>query len=366
MSKHGSALPLSGDCVVVPDNICMPFKEFCIHTLLNSPAVGQPTNPQAGSFGCAANVSNLGTQYLPEPKIPSVINRAPVYGRTLNTVQLETFFNSSDLAPWRSRKIFGPSDPYNKMTSGPAIQQGHMVTEVRRRLRPPTAMNNDNYQNRFDFYFTDSNTPINGMDDWCKFLHPASFFWTNKQLSTGGTFPNEPFKAVDFYEDCGEVPIVTDSFNRNFIPFCSPMNVRDEAGSVIGQYVGYTAIFYFGFAYMRKPYRKYLPNDYYINPQPPTPVKVVTTNQFFSVDCHIYMVANSSSPGVLKSPKLQSVRYWFYNKFGTTYNVCSPYFYIIHGDFTSQWNFDVAFNLVGGGTETIKFGLSNLQVYATP
>lgn len=344
----------------------MPFKEFCIHTLLSSPAVGQPTNPQAGTFGCAANFANLGTQYLPDPQIPSVINRAPLYGRTSNTVQLETFFAAADLAPWRSRKIFGPMDPYNKMTSGPALQQGHMVTQIRRRLRPPAALNNNNYQNRFDFYFTDSNTPINGMDDWLKFLHPASFFWTNKKLSAAGTFPNEPFKADDFYEDSGEAPITADSFNRNFVPFCSPLNVRNEAGAIIGQYVGYTAIFYFGFSYMRKPYRKYLPNDYYINPQPPTPVKVVPTNQFFSIDCHWYMAANSIVPGVLKSPKLQSIRYWFYNKQATAYNICSPYFYAIHGDMASQWNFDVVFNLVGGGTETIKFGLSNLQVYATP
>ena len=32
----------------------------------------------------------------------------------------------------------------------------------------------------------------------------------------------------------------------------------------------------------------------------------------------------------------------------------------------NNWKFDVTFNHLGGGSEVIKFGISNLQVYVTP
>lgn len=361
MAIHGPAYQLAGDCLAIPTRICMPFKEFCIHTTTYSPAVGQPTNPVAGTFGCMQNApytTNYGTQFLPEPKIPSNINRPKLYGIETGSVTLPNLFVSSELAPWRSRKIFGPSDPYGKMTSGPAVQQGHMVTEVRRRLRDVNPKN-ANFQGRYSFYFTDSTYSINGEDDWLRFLHPAGFFWTNKGLV-------EPFLAVDYYEDSGQNPITSDIYNQNIIPFCSPMNVWNEFGNIIGQYIGYTFIFNFAPAYVRLPTKKNSPDDYYIDPPTVPATKVDPTNQFFSLDCHLFLVASPAYAGALKSPKLNSIRYWFYNKPTSTYDICSQYMYAVFGQFESEWKFDVTFNKTDGTSEVIKFGISNTQIYVTP
>jgi hypothetical protein len=342
----------------------MPFKEFCIHTLMHSPGIGQPIDPEAGIFGCMASAytTNLGTQFLPQPKIPSNINRAPVYGRTSDNLTLDFYYQIADLAPWRSRKILGVSDPYNKKTSGPAVYQGHMVTEVRRRLRGASP-NNANYVGRYSHYFTDSNAPINGEADWLRFMHPAGLFWTNKGLS-------EPFKAIDYYEETDQYPVFTDNYNQYFIPFCSPLNVYNEIGQLIGQHIGYTMIFEFGFAYNRVPTKPNLPADYYIDPQPIPPINVTPENQFMSLDCHLFMVSAPVGGGggvtEIRSPLLNSVRYWFYNKPTSTYNICAPYIYLICGQTTSEWKFDVTFNHYGGGSEVIKFGISNLQIYVTP
>ncbi len=337
----------------------MPFKEFCVHTISSSPALGQPSNPEAGTFGCMPYLTNNGTQFLPDGKIPSNINIGPTYGLTTDNLTLDNYFMPADLAPWRSRKILGPSDPYNKHTSGPALQQGHMVTMLRRRLRG-TSPNNNSYNNRYNFYFTDSTAPINGEADWLRFLHPGHYFWTNK-------FLNEPFEAVDNYEQTGQLPTATDSYNQYFIPFCSPVNVYDSSGNVIGSYVGYTFVFYFGYSYIKVPSAVNLPVDYHVQPPTVPPTKIQPTNQLFSLDCHWFMVASPAYPGsTIRSPKLQSVRYWLYNKFGTTYNPCDQYMYWVNGGATSQWNFDVTFNHYGGGSEVIKFGMSNLRFYITP
>jgi hypothetical protein len=78
------------------------------------------------------------------------------------------------------------------------------------------------------------------------------------------------------------------------------------------------------------------------------------------------MVAAPASPGSLTSPRLQSVRHWVYNKDGTTWNICDQYTYMLCGARASIWNFDLTFNHVGGGSEVIKTGLSNLMQYLVP
>lgn len=362
MSTHGRAEQVAADCISVPLRRCMPFREFCIHTITSSPSIGQPANPEAGSYGCMANTTNAGTQVLPSPKIPSNINIAPVYGKTSDAFTMPFYYKTADLAPWLSRLIIGGGDPYSKATSGPAIEQGHMVTEVRRRDRGLASDKNSGYLNRYNFYFTDSDTAINSENDWLRFLHPAGYFWTNKDL-------NNPFLATEYYEQTGQFPTTTDSYNQNFIPFCEPLDVYgDLAGtSYLGQYVGWSIIYYFGFAYFKVPTTVNLAEDYHINPQPTPAILVDPTNQFMSLDCHIYMTAAPGYTGSpIYSPRIQSIRYWFYNKFGTTYNPCSPYLYLLNGGSTSEWKFDLTFNKTTSGTEVIKTGISNLQVYITP
>lgn len=347
---------LVGTCEVVPQRICMPFKEFCIHTLGSSPALGA-SGPDSGFFGCEAYNTNSGTQLLPVPKIPNALSRHPVYGSITGDVTLPYYFNSANLNPWKSRQIIGGMDPYNNRASGPAVEQAHMATMVRRRLKRAASPNNGNYVNRNGFDFTDASTVLSGQTDWMGFVHPASYFWTNKEVA-------EPFSAVHFWEDSGSNPTTTDVYNQDFIPFCDAVNAYDAAGTLLGQFIGYSFMFYFAAAYLKYPIPDFKPTDYY-SPLP-TPPQVTPTYQFFSVDCHLFMVASPAPGKTLKSPKLNSIRYWTYNKDGTTWNICDQYMYMLNGALTTNWKWNVKFPLVGGGTDTILFNPSNLNIYVTP
>ena len=355
MGAGSKAYLLAGDCLTIPTRFCMPFKEFCVHTLAASPPLA--TFPDSGLFGCGAYASTAGTQLLPDPRIPDALSPHPLYGRTTSAITLPTYFQAADLAPWRERKIIGPMDPYNNRASGPAVQQAHMVTEVRRRLKRSALPNNNSYQNRYNFYFTDASTPLSGQPDWVGFLHPGMYFWTNKDVP-------EAFKAVDYFEDSGANPPTTDVYNQNFIPFCTPLNTYTNSGTLLGQYVGYTAIFYFGMAYIKYPIAGFKPSDYYSTS--PTPPEVAPTYQFFTIDCHYFMTAAPAAGQVLKSPKIGSTRFWIYNRDGTTWNICDQYMYMLCGQLTNNWKFNVNFNYVPGGSETILFNLSNLRVFITP
>lgn len=346
---------LAGTCQAIPTRHCSPFKEFCVHTLGSSPALGS-SGPDSGWFGCGAYAANPGTQLLPTPRIPNALTRHPIYGYTTGAVTLPYYFYPADLVPWRSRQIIGAGDPYNNRASGPAVQQAHMATMVRRRLKRTASPNNSNYVNRLGFYFTDASTPLSGQSDWMGFLHPAMYFWTNKNIG-------EPFLAVDYYEDSGSNPVTTDTYNLDFLPFCNPVNAYSPSGTLLGQFVGYAFLFTFAAAYLKYPITDFKPTDYYISPTPP---QVTPTFQFFSIDCHLFMVGSPASPGSLKSPRLNSIRYWVYNKDGTTWNICDQYMYMLHGALTSNWKWNVVFPHVGGGSETILFNPSNLNIYVTP
>lgn len=354
MGAGAKAYLLAGDCNTVPVRHCMPFKEFCIHTLGSSPPLA--TYPDSGWFGCAAYSTNPGTQLLLNPQIPDALTRHQLYGQTTNAVTLPTYFQAANLAPWRERKIIGPMDPYNNRASGPAVQQAHMVTMVRRRLKGASP-NNNAYANRYGFYFTDASTAFNNQPDWLGFMHPANYFWTNKDVA-------EPFNAVQYYEDSGTNPTKVDSYNQNFIPFCTPVNTYSSDGTLLGQYIGYTMIFYFGMAFVKYPIAGFKDVDYYS----PLAIKpeITPTYQLFSVDCHLFMVGSAASGQTLKSPKIGSSRYWVYNRDSTTWNICDQYMYMLCGALTSNWKFNVTFNYVGGGSEIILFNPSNLQIYVTP
>jgi hypothetical protein len=40
--------------------------------------------------------------------------------------------------------------------------------------------------------------------------------------------------------------------------------------------------------------------------------------------------------------------------------------YMLHGALTANWKWNVVFPRVGGGSETILFNPSNLNIYVTP
>lgn len=395
MASGAFAKNLYGDCIVKPLNQdgsvrnCIPWREFCIHTLISSPAQagGGSSAIYDGTYFCGQFFpsSGQGTKLL---TISSLLNTSARpygirYGKTSSTVSLTTiqgddvYFSSDDLQAWRLRPVAPQVFWY---AQGPPVITGHLVKEVRRRLKGVSGQNNSNYVNRYDFYFTDADNPHDGNGiDWLGPMHPASFMWTNKGVS-------EPFLATTHYEQSG-TNITQVNYSQGYIPFCDPMPVRNEFGTQIGSYVGYTCLHYASPAFIHQPIvnqdpclppKKYLPNDYYqVTPNPDGSYnRVVPTNQFIQVETHWFIASTSVDPSnPIGSPKIGSTRHWFYNRpdrqFG---NPCSEYIYVTLGTFQNEWKFNVNFNVlayinnawVPAPDEDILFNLSGLQVYLTP
>jgi hypothetical protein len=350
MASGLSAKKIYGSCVEIPQRICDPYKEVNIHVLTSTPYPGTGFLASGNTWGCNARVSTPNTQPLPKEIIPKAYADGSFYGKTTNEIELPNFFYQSHLANWRQRSViqYGPQTIYAR---GPSIKQGHSITTLRRRNRNQ----NKNYQGKNSFYFTDSYNSLNGLNDWLGFLHPGDVVWTNKDI-------NEPFMAVDFFEDCGQIPVKTDIYNQVFIPFCTPLSSYDSLGNLLGIYSGYIFMFYFGKAFMKFPFNKFLPEDYYV-PVPPRPF-VIPTQQFFTLDCHLFMVADPYYTDSLKSPKLNSARIWHYNKDSVDWDICNQYMYCLGA--IGDWSFNVKFNHIEGTEETINFGMNSLKFYITP
>ena len=356
-----------GETSSVPD-ACVPFRRFTIHTRFASPFT--PTF-DAGTFSCGIYGPGgaAGTQEVPYTAIPSAIaSGGALYGRSNESSIPDVYVQSTDLNPWKSRLLttMFPS----KKASGPPLGKFHMAMPVSRRLKGPGSVKNDNYLNRYGFYFTDASTPLFGQTDWMGPLHPALYFWTNSGLV-------EPFLGVGNYEQTGQSPPAM-TLNQWMVPFCNPVPFRNSAGTIIGNWVGYTAIHYFalGFIHFAEATKKtcnpdgtvteeksFLPDDYR-DLTPPT-AKVKPNNQFFMLDTHFFMVAQATGVTVVKSPKIASARWWHYGDPNKNPWACNPYFYVSNAP-TGSWEFDMNFNLVGGGTEAIKFGLSMTDTYIAP
>lgn len=378
MAAGARAENLQGECLRgldtagigggVPD-ACAPFRRFSIHTRFASPFT--PTF-DAGTFSCGVYGPGgaAGTQEVPYTSIPlAIASGGALYGRSNETAIPDVYFNSADLTPWRQRLLttMFPS----KKASGPPLSKFHMVIPVSRRNKGSAGNHNGNYNNRNSFYFTDADSSINGQSDWMGPIHPAGYFWTNSGLT-------QPFMAVDYYEQTGQSP---PAFNLNqwVVPFCNQIPFRNSAGTIIGHFVGYTAIHYFalGFIHFAEATKKtcnedgtyteekvFLPNDY--RDLTPPIAKVKSNNQFFMLDSHFYMVAQGVGGGpTVKSPKIASARWWHYGDPNSNPWSCNPYFYVTNAP-AGSWEFDLNFNIVGGTTEAIKFGLSMTETYIAP
>lgn len=380
---------LNGTCVTIPtrNNVpafAMPFREFTIHTVFGEPP--GTSGIQAASCGCGFRtdtqgngVGSIGTARIDPFNLPNNSTAyGEIYGRKVvgNPVLLKArngynlYFAANDLYRWLPRAMYVPNY-YNNFASGPSIQWGHLATPVRRRLKGTASLNNSNYANRYGFNFTDATTPINGQPDYLGQLHPAHCIWTNKGL-------DEPFLAVDYYEQSGQNPNA-EVLKLWTVPFCDPLRARNASGGVVGTYIGYTMIHYFSFAFVHygdatvtvtnqdgstTTTSPFLPQNYRGMPDGNgNKPKINHANQLWTVDTHIFMVNTDPSIG---SPKIASLRHWFYNDATAEPDPVNEYFYAIHGALQSQWVFPVEFNLIGGQTQTIQFGFTSMRIYLTP
>lgn len=395
MGAGSMAYALSGICARTLESAtltpCIPLRRLVIHSRFASPF----SNDFVGTFGCGKyapfNPNNTqpvsltlpppftmshGAFYGTRPKgVEDVINPGSpvVYPTDPNPKVLEdVWFDPADLTPWKWRQLGMFS---NFQTSGPSLQKFHMAIPVRRRLKKKTGLNNNNYQGRETWDFVDAGLKIFNQSDWLGALHPAHHFWTNLGV-------DEPFTITDYYEQTGSSPPAVD-LNQWRVPFCNPMPIRNQSGTVIGYYTGYTAIHYFSLAYVHfadatlricspdqtSTYKKvFLPEDYRAEVVPPASRPPIRhNNQLFQLETSIFMIAESVSGGpALKSPRIGTIRWWHYADPSANPWPCNPYMTMFMGP-TSQWKFGIRFNHYNNSEHTdILFGLPMLTSFVSP
>ena len=403
MASGAWAETLYGDCV---NNLkgCMPFKTVTIHTLMGPSFGPQPFYNGAGFCSCgkvspsddaetgfaSGRYNNLdytsftqGPRYGRQPMISDSPAR-PVGLKHQNGSTL--YFKTADVDNLNSRLRFILNQP--NYVSGPAIKRVHMVTPLKRRLKGNVNLNNKNYQNRYKFNFTDASVtsadssanggPIYGQTDWLGHIHPAAYFWTNSLL-------DEPFKAVDFYEQSGQSPNVSDDNRMWYMPFCSsiPAYGSTSSNSPVGSYIGYTVIYYLSFGFVHfgdasvtvinpetgQPSNKrpFLPCDYRKEvPAVGDCDKISHGYQLLSLDAHWFMVGTNG----IGSPKVGSIRGWFYNDPNQDVTLCNPYMYsmfLTPADLSASiWRLYVNFNMQDLTQRQVTFGLTGLGMYLSP
>ena len=411
MAAGAYAELLAGDCIARPaldgyfgvTNIFQPFRQLTAYMWMGSYG---GTNGATGHCGCARNrlsdgtyaSSSFGTANLPPLILASgTYSSGSLYGkRPLNNLTTNdpvilkqrsngnsVYFKTAEFQPWRKRNkidLISGTTGYTDYATGPPLKHGVITMPLRRRLKGTTGQHNRNYANRAGFDFTNANDPINGQTDWLGSMHPANHFWTNEGVS-------EPFAAESYYEDSGTSPAQTSSHYQYTMPFCANMPVYNQSATKVGEYVGYTAQFYFSFGFVHFADAKnwvynsqtqtssqvpaFLPYDYRspINPSTGKPtLKVRHVEQLMSMDIHIYMVGNNSQLG---SPRICRARYWWYNDPYTQLWMNSPYIcgFVTSGVYPS-WRFPVSYDILDANnapaaSEVLILGFDPLSVWVT-
>lgn len=355
---------IQGECLnVLPNNNIKLFKNLTVHTIAFSP---QGNNYQSGIFGCGRNAPytpESGTQIIPPQLIypsGSLFRASYQYSQTTNSVSpiayngKTIYVKQTDLNPWKQRNVYFPAI-YRTFAQGPALKQAHCWSQL---YRKPADSNT--YVGRQEYNFLDYSSPLIGtnckLNDFLIFAHSnvdaADYLYTNV---------TEPFQDDTYYEGSGTNPPTSTTLGgNNFLEFCNPLNCYDSDGQLIGTYVGYSSQYIFGRCTLVTPMTILLPPN--PNSPLPTPPKVVPTYAYYSLEQHVYLVGNTPELG---SPLLQKRRWWVYVEDGTgsTISIWEPYFTMYLGSFTTNWQFDVNFNIEGGSSETILFNLSNWTNY---
>lgn len=394
-----------------PTFVCEPFKTATVHLFHCSQARGYPVIYDIGSCDPSDTIPPWPQAKKINPIYPYILStignskRGEVYGQTgeniinhhnptkvlhLNGV----YFNSSDLDAWKFRRsqpnfmppmlndpdahpseIVEPYDPPAYVT-GPGIANPHAFYPVKRR----TACD-PQYNNYLDWCFTDEGVS-HMLDDYDQPIcpvdrlghsYPAKYIWHNADIE-------QPFTGGVYWEDNGTQPInVATPEGRGLIPFCTPINAYSSEGVLLGQYVGYSHIFFFN-------------NNFYVggNDQgkktaedpgnlpadftSPAAIKppVARYKDAHSMDVHVYMVASPLPGKTLKSPRIGSKRFWRPNNIaGYTwaplgFGIGVPHLYFLGGTIDDDWGIRLRLNTLGGGWVERVMGMGNFSAYLVP
>lgn len=187
-------------------------------------------------------------------------------------------------------------------------------------------------------------------DDWLGNLMPGGWCYTSRGVP-------EPMRGEVYYEDARKVddPLnILDksqsSVRENWTPFCTPLNVYNQTGSLLGTFDGLSYILFFNLAAVKTPLQKWkydpvlgdftgeavhgvLPRDNTLYRVDDTPLPWLNPKrQILSVEAWFYL--NSSAPNAFKSPRFATARWWHYTK-GLVYldtgplnSPFNPYFFL--------------------------------------
>lgn len=370
----GYSLPLAGQCINDGNDSGLYFmKTVNMHVVWSSPTCSAQTD--GGFFACGSS------PFFTPPKPytePYPINYVPpsgstsygfIYGISENVPVTLTglngdplYFSAGDLAPWLPKTYCPP--PYNVYNrAGPAYTNCHCYGAMTRR-----PANNNNYANRanydfidgFEVPYADYNAKICGeckTKNWLIFSNPAQPLYTTV---------DEPFLISTHFEQSGSAA-PSDSANGGnlYVPFCAPMNVRKEDGTIVGQYTGLAVSAVFGMASLAYGFANpYLPPNEW-SPNPPPKPKVDSHRAFYSLELSTYFRGTSTdSSYVVGSPLLSRQRYWLYSG-PNTGNWRYPFRIMFQTTLYATNPTTIRLNVLGGTTQDLTLNNTNQKILVT-
>lgn len=232
-----------------------------------------------------------------------------------------------------------------------------------------------NYPNKDDYYGRE-HYPIDNTDpqlyydrgDWLTNLLPASPVYCNPI--------DQPLLGEKYYEDAhfdGPAPQINktkQNFRADFMPFCTPLNVRNEAGTVIGAFDGLAFQGFFNYAGMLSPQIPTFDFTYAKATIPVEPYEdyplIPSHKQLLSFELWIYL----SATGNIKSPRVAQMRWWYYSDYLTIGSGSAPFFdpitpfrpYLFFNAFQENMDIFLTLKLTNGLTKNVVLPLHRLQV----
>jgi hypothetical protein len=313
-------------------------------------ATGEPTNqplPSAAYYG-STGTEDLGTS-MPNP---------------------EWSFDLAELAAWNPIVVNNPDyigQPDNQenatyLAEGPRFKYGTCYMRLKKRdqvLNPFAGLQSARW--------TSNDTTLYDYD-WLGNLMPGGWCMTNRNVP-------EPILGQTYYEDARtptqSIPVINkgkQSIQEDFLPFCDPLNVYNNAGTRIGSFDGIAFMCFFNLAAIKNPTKR--PKDRTLLPDLENQIPLLDAErQILSFEVWVYL----SGIGGIKSPRVATIRFWYYTKgvsfrdTGANDSPFSPYMFFNAGKDTSiKINLNLLDNLSNVEklkTKVLKIPLSSLHFF---
>lgn len=365
-----SAQKLNGSCFPSKVRSGVRTNSMSCH-ILNCTALLCSGSGSAG--GCK---TRGGPQYPPPETFPFVNKGATFYGKneSFTFPRDDIYFDLSELESWDVIVNLAGQDFYSPRF---ANHSTYMRLLQRDQVHYP-------FEGIYDVEWTKADTTIYE-NDWLGNLMPGGWCYTSRGIP-------EPMLGSIYYEDSAKVenrPYILDktkqSVRENWTPLCTPLNVYDKNGLMIGSFDGLCYSVFFNAAASKNPLRKRIYNQttqtfegdhpYGVLPLDKTltyldqdPPYLNPKREILSLEIWIYL---SSSGGALKSPRIATYRWWHYTK-GISYldggnydSPFNPYMFLNTEDIPGFVNIPITFNLLknSNNQEKLETKISNIRMY---